>query len=188
MVFVLYESREPNFVCLDPVVAWFQVLSGEIGDRAAMKNKLFNFITISVATSLLLAPGHKAHTFAAEPQANTKETQPLVDNSGSRQDTNREQTQIQELTQESKVPKNASSQPDHSVAGTSQTSGSSQPSSVAQSSQLTNTVGGVFATFLFIGYVVGGLQYRKYRARRAATLLQQIETLERIWRMKPQKR
>lgn len=153
-----------------------------------MKNKLINFITISVATSLLLVPGHKADTFAAEPQANVKETQPLVDNPGSRQDTNRAGTQNQELTQESQVPKSASSQPDHPVAGTSETSSSNQPNSASQSSQLTNTVGGVFATFLFIGYVLGGLQYRKYRARRAATLLRQIETLERIWRMKSQKR
>jgi hypothetical protein len=188
MVFVFGESREPNFVCLDVVVAWFQVLSGEIGDRAAMKNKLFNFITISVATSLLLAPGQKVYTFAAEPQTNIKETQPLVENPGSRQDNNCQGTQNQALTQESQVPQSASSQPDPPMAGASQTNNLSQPSSVAESPQLNNTVGGVFVTFLFLGYVLAGLQYRRYRARRAATLLQQIETLERIWRMKPQER
>ena len=153
-----------------------------------MKNKLFNFITISVATSLLLAPGHKAYTFAAEPQNNIKETQPLVNNSESCQDTNRQRRQNQALTQESQVPKSASSQPDPSIAGAPQTQNLNQPSSVAESSQLNNTVGGVFVTFLFLGYVLAGLQYRRYRAHRAAILLQQIETLERIWRMKPQER
>ena len=186
----LCSARAENqiFVCLDVAVAWFRVLSGEIGDRAAMKNKLFNFITISVATSLLLASGHNAYTVAAEPQANIKETQPLVNNPGSRQDTNRQGTQNQALTQESQVPQNASSQPDSPIAGVSQTKNLSQPSAVAESSQLNNTVGGVFVAFLFIGYVLAGLQYRRYRARRAAILLQQIETLERIWRMKPQER
>ncbi|HEY9604677.1 MAG TPA: hypothetical protein V6C85_23935 [Allocoleopsis sp.] len=153
-----------------------------------MKNKLFNFITISVATSLLLAPGHKAYTFAAEPQANIKETQPLVNNPGSRQDTNRKGTQNQALTQESHVPQSPSSQPDSPIPGASQTNNLNQPSSVAESPELNNTVGGVFVAFLFLGYVLAGLQYRRYRARRAAILLQQIETLERIWRMKPQER
>lgn len=71
------------------------------------------------------------------------------------------------------------------VAASSQVPESSQPNSSTQTVQVNtnNIVGGIFAIFLLIGYVVGGLQYRKYRSRRAAVLLQQIETLERIWKM-----
>jgi hypothetical protein len=38
---------------------------------------------------------------------------------------------------------------------------------------------------VFISYILIGLQYRKHRLHRAAILLQQIETLERIWNMEP---
>jgi hypothetical protein len=152
-----------------------------------MKNKWFNLITVSFATSLLLAPAQKAHTLPVEPQANIKETQPLV-HSRESQCANSEGSQNQAVV-EDKALNSKSSHSTHAVAGTSKTTDSSQPPSSAQENFVqSNTVGGVFVTFLFLGYILGGLQYRRYRTRRAATLLQQIETLERIWRMKPQQR
>lgn len=156
-----------------------------------MKSKLFSFITVSLAASTLLVPAQKASGFGPDAQTNLKETKPLVHESGSGLGANRKGEQNQGLVQESKATKTKQTHPTHPVAATSQTVNSSQLISVDQTAQVNNninTVGGLFVTFLFIGYILVGLQYRKYRAHRATVLLQQIETLERIWKMKPQQR
>lgn len=156
-----------------------------------MKSKLFSLITVSLAASTLLIPAQKAFGFGADAQTNLKETQPLVHESGSRLGANRKREQNQGLVQESKATKTKPTHPTHPVAATSQTTNSSQLIAAEQTAQVnnnSNTVGGLFVTFLFIGYIFVGLQYRKYRAHRATVLLQQIETLERIWKMKPQQR
>lgn len=60
---------------------------------------------------------------------------------------------------------------------------SSQANSVIKTDQVSEPVGGFFVTFVLVVYILVGLQYRKHRTHRAALLLQQIETLERIWNM-----
>lgn len=153
-----------------------------------MKTKFLNLVTLSVATSLLLAPAQKAFSFTVEPQTNIKQTKQLVHDIGSCRGTDTERTENQGLVQESKAKESRQSHPAHPVAAASQTTDSSQPSSLQQTAQVNDTVGGVFVTLLFISYILVGLQYRKYRTHRAAVLLKQIETLERIWKMKPQQR
>jgi hypothetical protein len=153
-----------------------------------MKTKFLNLVTLSVATSLLLAPAQKAFSYTVEPQTNIKETTQLLHDIGSSRGADREGTENQGLVQESKAKQSRQSHPAHPVAAASQTIAYNQPSSAEQAVQVSNTVGGVFITFLFSSYILLGLQYKRYRAHRAAVLLQQIEMLERIWRMKPQKR
>ena len=86
---------------------------------------------------------------------------------------------------------------------------SSQPSVAGQNAQVSNTLGGFVVTFVFIAYILVGLQYRRHkknRANRTDAILQEfetlelqeietlerkrkmtpeIETLERIWKMSP---
>ena len=50
---------------------------------------------------------------------------------------------------------------------------------------VTNTIFGVTAILIPICIVLGAVLYKKYRAYRAAILYQQIETLERLWRISP---
>lgn len=153
-----------------------------------MNTKFLNLVTLSVATSLLLAPAQNISSFAVEPQANIKETTQLLHDMGSSRGTDWEGTQNQGLVQESEAKESRQSHPAHAVAAASQTTAYDQPNSAEQDVQVSNTIGGFFVTFLFGSYILLGLQYRRYRARRAAVLLQQIEMLERIWRMKPQQR
>ena len=153
-----------------------------------MKSKFVSFITVSLATSLLFVPVQKAFGFDAEPQTNFKQTEYLVPDKESRLGTRSERTHKQELVQEGQATKIRSTHPTPPVVTASQTTDSSQPSSAQQTDQLNNTVGGLFVTVLLISYILVGLQYRKHRTHRAAVLLQQIETLERIWKMNPQQR
>lgn len=60
---------------------------------------------------------------------------------------------------------------------------STQANFATQTDQVSEPVGGLFVTSVFIVYILVGLRYRKHRTHRAALLLQQIETLERIWNM-----
>ena len=59
---------------------------------------------------------------------------------------------------------------------------STQANSAIERAQVSEPVGALFVTFVFV-YILVGLQYRKHRIHRATLLLQQIETLERIWNM-----
>ena len=59
---------------------------------------------------------------------------------------------------------------------------STQANSTIERAQVSEPVGALFVTFVFV-YILVGLQYRKHRIHRATLLLQQIETLERIWNM-----
>src|SRR4028118_286171 len=153
-----------------------------------MKSKFFNLITVSLATSIMLASAQKAFSFSAKPQTTFNEIQHLVHNETSNQNAAGEGTQNLGRIQEGNAPTSRQSYPAHFVPTTYQTSASNQAISGEQTIQLNNTAGGVFVTFLFISYVLVGLRYRKHRMQRAAVLLQQIETLERIWRMNPQQR
>jgi hypothetical protein len=144
-----------------------------------MKSKFLNLITTSLATSVLLAPIPKAFGQSIESQTTLKELQPLifdVDNSN-RKSNGSGEAQSSELIQEGKARKSMESLPTTAASPATQ---SSQLSYVEQTDWVLR---GLFATLVFL-YVVLGFQYRRHRAHRVAVLLQQIETLERIWNMK----
>jgi hypothetical protein len=147
-----------------------------------MKRKFFSVISVSCATSLWLAPTPEAFAHNIEFQANVEAPQVLLYEKGNTRSDSSALTDHQGLRLESEST--AESTPSV-VAAASQVTESSQPNSSTQTVQVNtnNVVGGIFAIFLLIGYILGGLQYRKYRSRRAAVLLQQIETLERIWKI-----
>jgi hypothetical protein len=137
-----------------------------------VKRQLFNLITVSLTTSVLLASAQKAFGHSVEAQTNIIQAQPLVHNIGSVRGELCEWTHNQGMVQKEQATK--------------QTTKSSQPRLAGQTTQVSNTLQGIFFIFLFSGYILGGLGYRKHRAQRAATLRQQIEMLERIWRIRSQ--
>lgn len=140
-----------------------------------MKSKFLNLITISLATSILLAPTSKAFGQSLKSQVSQKEQQPLGFDADSRSFFGNSGIQMQ-------------AQLDSSPATTSdsQKTQSSQPQSAQPNTPVSNHLGGLFVSFVFIVYilVLVGIQYRKNRVHRTSVLLQQIETLERIWNMK----
>lgn len=69
----------------------------------------------------------------------------------------------------------------------SQPSNSIQQNSLNQANASYNTILGSSVILLPICIVLGVVLHRRYRAYRAAVLYQQIETLERLWRMSPKK-
>lgn len=69
----------------------------------------------------------------------------------------------------------------------SQPSNPIQQNSLNQANASCNTILGSSIILLPICIVLGGVLHRRYRAYRAAVLCQQIETLERLWRMSPKK-
>lgn len=142
-----------------------------------MKSQVLKFITISLATSALLAPTEGAFAQSVKSQTNTREAPTLVHEIESSRSN---QGQWIESGQASITGKS------QLVAATNQNIEATQTSSVSKTSEVSNTVGGLFVTFVFIAYILAGLQYRKHRVHRATLLVQQIEMLERIWKMKPQ--
>ncbi|HEY9601477.1 MAG TPA: hypothetical protein V6C85_07705 [Allocoleopsis sp.] len=70
----------------------------------------------------------------------------------------------------------------------SQITQSSPQNWTEKAERVSSITGGIVVTFVFIGYVLDELFYRKHRVSRATILLQQIETLEKIWKMPPQHR
>lgn len=135
-----------------------------------MKSQLLKFITISLATSIFVAPAQKAFADNVKPQTKVHILESSINNQG----------QLIELGEANISGKF------QLVAATSQNTEATQTNSVSQTSEVSNTVGGLFVTFVFIAYILAGLQYRKHRVHRATVLVQQIEMLERIWKMKPQ--
>lgn len=137
-----------------------------------MKSKFFNLITISLATSVLLAPTPKVFGESVESQTSRKELQPLVFDVDSISYFGNSGVQVQ-------------GQIDSSAAtNDSPEKQSSQPNSLQSNTPVSNPLGGFFVTFVFIVYIWAGVKYRKHRVHRTSVLLQQIETLERIWKMK----
>lgn len=148
-----------------------------------MKRKFFSVIFVSCATSLWLAPtpeafAHSIHSI--ELQANVDAPQALLHEKDNSRSDNSALTDYQDGRVESQSTAESRATV---VTAASETSESSQPNSSTQTVQVNHILGGIFAIFLLIGYILGGLKYRKYRSHRAAVLLQQIETLERIWKM-----
>lgn len=147
-----------------------------------MKRKFFSLISVSCATSIWLTPTPEAFAHSIELQANVEVPQTLMYEKGNTRSDSPVLTNPQGLSLKSQFPGESTTS---FITAASQSAESSQPNSSTQTAQVNtnNIVGGIFVIFLLIGYVLGGLQYRKYRSRRAAILLQQIETLERIWKM-----
>ncbi|HEY9649516.1 MAG TPA: hypothetical protein V6C95_02555 [Coleofasciculaceae cyanobacterium] len=57
-----------------------------------------------------------------------------------------------------------------------------------QITQASQTAQGFFVIGLFSSYILVGLKYKKHRDNKTVTLQQQIELLERIWKMKSHKK
>jgi uncharacterized protein YabN with tetrapyrrole methylase and pyrophosphatase domain len=126
-----------------------------------MKHKIFNPLAISLATSVLFLSIPKA--FATNVPAQRVQNQP--------------QTVIFDVASSSdQTQKLESSRANNPKAQTDQ-------SSLGQSGSVSDPLGGLLVTVVFITYILLGLRYRKHRTHRAAILIQQIETLERIWNM-----
>ncbi|HEY9673419.1 MAG TPA: hypothetical protein V6D11_18390 [Waterburya sp.] len=148
-----------------------------------MKSKFYGLLTASLATSVLLTSVQETFAHSAEPQANVKESSTVVQDVNNRQEASRTSAQTQKVGQEAQaVADNSESGP---LSATSQTQESIPANVSAQTDQVSNTVGGLAVTFVFMTYILIGLMYRRRRAHRAAILVQQIETLERIWKMEP---
>lgn len=126
-----------------------------------MKNKIFNPLAISLATSVLFLSMPKAFAQNVQSQVSQQERQTLIFDVGS----SGAQTQ--------KLQSNQTNQPKPQT----------DQSSLGQTSSVSDPLGGLLVTVVFITYILLGLQYRKHRTHRATLLLQQIETLERIWNM-----
>ena len=63
-----------------------------------------------------------------------------------------------------------------------------QPRSTEQINQISCVNQGVFLILLFLSYICVGLKYRKHKEKRAATQQEQLQTLERTWRLAAYKR
>jgi hypothetical protein len=137
-----------------------------------MKSQLLKFLTISLATSVLVAPTPEAFADTFQLETKVDEMTNIRSNQG-------------QLIDSGKANISGKSQ---LVAATTGSNDATSKNSVSNTSEVSNTVGGLFVTFVFIAYILAGLQYRKHRVHRAALLVQQIEMLERIWKMKPQER
>ncbi|MFB8788939.1 MAG: hypothetical protein U7123_08835 [Potamolinea sp.] len=166
---------------------WYQTISIFVGNtgvkgsaHAEMKNKLFNLITVSLATSVLLTPSQKSLAESLDYQTNTKEAQLLLSETGSRSDTKQEWIQSQRLVEEGKATVRTQSQ---LITATKQPTQSDQSSLNETMNWLEITPGGVFLASLLVGYILTRLWFKKNRVHRATLLVQQIEMLERIWRM-----
>jgi hypothetical protein len=148
--------------------------------HAEMRNKLFNLITVSLATSVLLAPSQKSLAQSLDYQTTTQETQLLLSETASSRDTKPEWIQSQRLVEEGKATLRTQSVP---VTATTQPTQSEQPILTQTRDWIESTPTGLFLTSLIVGYILTRLWFKKYRVHRATLLVQQIEMLERIWRM-----
>lgn len=133
-----------------------------------MNHKIFNRLTISFFTSVLVLSTPKVFAQNVQFQVSQTEPQPLEFDLGKIGGS----PQSQEVISKSEATTTAS-----------QTTQLSQSSFTAPTDRVSDPIGGFFVTFVFITYIIVGLQYRKHRTQRAALLVQQIERLERIWNM-----
>lgn len=148
-----------------------------------MKSKFYGLLTLSLATSVLLTSAQQTFAHSVEAQAHVKESPTVVQDVNNRQEASRTSAQTQKVGQEARSVAETSESRPHTATSQTQESGSANVS--AQTAQVSNTVGGLAVTFVFMTYILIGLMYRKHRAHRAAILVRQIETLERIWKMEP---
>jgi hypothetical protein len=136
-----------------------------------MKSKIFNRLAISLATSVLVLSTPKVFAQNVEWERQ-KEPQPLEFDLGNISGN----AHNQDIIRQNKAI-------DVAATTTSQTTQFSKSSLTASTDKVSDPLGGFFVTFVFIVYILLGLQYRRHRTQRTVLLLQQIETLERIWNM-----
>lgn len=70
---------------------------------------------------------------------------------------------------------------------TSQTGQPIDPNYHNQTNAVGNTVAGILVIVVPLCIVLGAVLYKRHRTYRAAVLVQQIQTLERMWRISPRK-
>jgi hypothetical protein len=150
-----------------------------------MKLKLFDLLGASIATVGLLAPIPSALASSVEISTPRREAQSWTNEIESRRAINNEWI----LNQKQLEPEKArNTNKTHRVVVDSQITQSNSKNLAEKVDRVSGIAGGIVVTFVLIGYVLDELFYRKHRVSRAAILLQQIETLEKIWKMPPQKR
>lgn len=130
-----------------------------------MKSKLINPLFYLATSVLIFSAVNKASAGVVTPEASVNELQTLSFDS-----VNSDRTSIT-----IPISKNSNT--------TIQPTPSTQAHSAIEKDQVSEPVGGLFVTSVFVVYILVGLRYRKHRTHRAALLLQQIEILERIWNM-----
>lgn len=163
----------------------FRRRAAESSFKPPMNSKLLGLITVSLATSVLLAPTQNASAGSVDFQVNAKESRALVQNVDSIQGVSSASVQNQKVRQNAQAT--AGSEESLYATAASESSEPGQQNLAAPTAEVSNITGGLFVTLVFIAYILLGLRYRKHRLHRAAVLLQQIEMLERIWKMNPQR-
>jgi hypothetical protein len=149
-----------------------------------MKLKLFNLLGASIATVGLLAPIPNALANSVEISTPRRDGQFWNNEIEPRQAIANEWA----LNQKRLEPEQARNSNQIPIGVDSQITQSNSKKLVEKAERVSSIAGGIVVTFVLIGYVLDELFYRKHRVSRAAILLQQIETLEKIWKMPPQHR
>lgn len=150
-----------------------------------MKLKLFDLFGVSIATVGLLSPMPNALANSAESLTPRRESQSLHSQLESRRAIANERT----LNQKRLEPEKARNTHQIPIVVVDWQITQSNSKNLAEKAERVSIIaGGLVVAFILIGYVLDELFYRKHRVSRAAILLQQIETLEKIWKMPPQKR
>jgi hypothetical protein len=127
-----------------------------------MKNKIVNPLTISLATSMLFLSTPKASAINISSQ--TVQNQPLL-------------AVFYVARSKHQTQKIESSQANRTKTQTAQ-------SGLGQSGNVSDPLGGLLVSLVLTTYILLGLWYRRYRIHQIAILIQQVETLERIWKIK----
>lgn len=149
-----------------------------------MKLKLFNLLGASIATVGLIASIPSALANSVEISTARRESQSWNNQIESRQAIPNERT----LHQRRLKPESDHNTHQIPIGVDSQITQSTSKNLVEKVERVSSIVGGIVVTFVLLGYVFDELFYRKHRVSRSAILLQQIETLEKIWKMPPQHR
>jgi hypothetical protein len=149
-----------------------------------MKLKLFDLLGASITTVGLLAPIPSALATSVEITTPRREAQSWTNEIESRRAIANEWT----LNQKRLEPEQARNSHQIPIGVDARITQSNSTKLVEKADRVSSITGGIVITFVLIGYVLDELFYRKHRVSRAAILLQQIETLEKIWNMPPQKR
>lgn len=166
--------------------------TSETHSKSAMKFKLFNFLTICLATSGLLAPAGAAFGYSKEGQI--KEVQHLVcvkedGHLVCEVEKSREgETPADEQLLRESTPKQEAVKSDKATDSpkSSTTSAFLQPLTPAQQGTIANIILGFLYLVLPSGLCLGIFLYDKYCAYRAAVLHKQVEFLEKLWEQSTQ--
>lgn len=140
---------------------------------SAMKFKLFNLLTVCLATSGLLAPAQAAFGYSEEPQhlVCVKEAQHLLCEVETSRERDRSSAPNQGAGKEAKATESLKS------------SNVTVVPPLLTPAQL-GSIANILIWFSYLvpcGLVLGIFLYDKYCVYRAAVLNEQIETLERLW-------